>query len=211
MKSSIEKFLLISSRPLSNYKLNEKDKKKEIFQSQIGHSLLSLLLIKNGSFSFEQAFHIYPFDDQVYPNISSWNALDGWRAMFDNLDKSLVFFAQDIFGNQFCVSENNIAIFNPETGEIENIAKDMETFISEILNDYEYLTGYPLAHDWQLKNRKIKMNERLVPKIPFVGGGGFEVNNLYAMDCVESMELRSGIANKIKNLSDGSEVDIIFK
>lgn len=41
---------------------------------------------------------------------------------------------------------------------------------------------------------------------PFVMGGDFSLDNLYVADAVEGMRLRADIADKIKNLPDGTQV-----
>jgi hypothetical protein len=47
---------------------------------------------------------------------------------------------------------------------------------------------------------------RLVPKIPFVCGGRYEVNNLYPLNEVKGRQFRASIARQIRDLPDGSQV-----
>ena len=75
-----------------------------------------------------------------------------------------------------------------------------------VLNDYEVLTGYPLAHQWQKRNGPIAAGMRLLPKIPFVMGGEFSLDNLYVVNAIEGMRLRADIADKIKSLPNGTQV-----
>jgi hypothetical protein len=42
---------------------------------------------------------------------------------------------------------------------------------SSLLNDYAFLTGHPLIHQWQVKNGALPAGSRLILKIPFVLGG----------------------------------------
>jgi hypothetical protein len=74
-----------------------------------------------------------------------------------------------------------------------------------ILDDYEVLTGYPLAAEWQALNGRLPARQRLVPKVPFVAGGEFEIGNLYALDSVEGMCLRASLAVQIRDLPDGAK------
>lgn len=48
--------------------------------------------------------------------------------------------------------------------------------------------------------------QRLVPKLPFVAGGEFEVDNLYAADAVEGMRARGNLAVQIRDLPDGAQI-----
>jgi hypothetical protein len=61
--------------------------------------------------------------------------------------------------------------------------------------------------DWQAKNGMLPLNKRLIPKKLFILGGECNIDNLYAMDSIKSMQLRGEIANQIKELPDGSKVN----
>jgi hypothetical protein len=75
-----------------------------------------------------------------------------------------------------------------------------------LLDDYETLTGYPLAHEWQRQYGALPEGKRLVPKMPFVTGGAFDVANLYAEDAVEGMRARGNLAMQINDLPDGTRI-----
>jgi hypothetical protein len=46
-----------------------------------------------------------------------------------------------------------------------------------------------------------------MPKIPFVLGGKYSLDNLYALAAVSGMKTRGNIARQIKDLPDGSRVE----
>ncbi len=177
-----------------------------LFSSEIGQELYGMLSKKNGFFAFEQALQVYSTNPEYYPNLIAWNALEGWRSEYSWLDKKVIFFAQDIFGVQFCISESKVKTFDPETGKFETLAASLDEWASLILKDYNFLTGYPLAKQWQTVNGQLKINDRLIPKIPFVAGGAFEINNLFAVDCERGMRIRANIAKQIKDTPDGSAI-----
>jgi hypothetical protein len=58
------------------------------------------------------------------------------------------------------------------------------------------------------KNGSLPMNKRLLPKIPFVVGGDFAVENLYLVDSVQGMKVRANVAQQINNLPDGVKINI---
>ncbi len=62
------------------------------------------------------------------------------------------------------------------------------------------------AHDWQVLNGILPVGKRLVPKIPFIMGGEYYIQNLYAEDTIESMKRTGNIANKINNFPDGTSI-----
>ena len=206
--NSISKLVSISSKAVSSELLSFSKPLNDALSTAIGRELQGMLSERNGFFVFKQALQVYASDVSCYPNIADWNAQDGWRKQYKDLDRNLIFFAQDIFGVQFCISEFNVSTFDPETGKIEEIASSITEWASLILKDYNYLTGYSLAHDWQVNHGKLPQGSRLVPKIPFVAGGSFELANLYALDSKKSMFLRAEIASQIKNLPDGATIEL---
>ena len=80
------------------------------------------------------------------------------------------------------------------------------SWASVLLDDYETLTGYPVAHEWQRRNGPIPRGRRLLPKVPFALGGDFELDNLYAADAVDGMRVRGNLALQIRDLPDGAKV-----
>ncbi|HKJ51573.1 MAG TPA: SMI1/KNR4 family protein, partial [Gammaproteobacteria bacterium] len=66
----------------------------------------------------------------------------------------------------------------------------------------------PLAHQWQVIHGQLPARKRLVPKIPFVAGGEFSIENLFLIDAVEGMKYRADIAIQIKDLPDGTQVKL---
>jgi hypothetical protein len=99
--------------------------------------------------------------------------------------------------------------FNPETGNIEVVATSLEGWAERILADYTVETGWPLAHEWQRRYGPLPVQERLIPKIPFVLGGAYDTDNLYAIDAVKGMRFRADIARQIRDLPDGTQVKLL--
>lgn len=98
--------------------------------------------------------------------------------------------------------------FFPETGTLEPMAPDLGGWAGAILNDYQLLTGHPLAREWQSLHGPIPLGKRLLPKLPFVLGGEYSVSNLYLQDAVEGMRVRGHLAVAIKDVPDGGKIKI---
>lgn len=178
----------------------------------LGVELLSMLEQKNGFYALEGALHVFPaksVGDET--GLEDWNASDFWRSAYEEMVEGCLFFAQDIFGGQFCIREGAVCTFDPETGEIEYLADNLDGWAEAIMSDYNLLTGYPLAHSWQLEHGAIESGMRLAPKIPFVLGGEFSVDNLYMADASKSLISRAEIAKQIRDLPDGAEITINLK
>lgn len=169
--------------------------------------LLRILRQRNGFYALESALHVFPTHSSPQEiGLDDWNENTLWRSAYKELADGCLFFAEDLFGGQFCIKDNLIYTFDPETGALDYLADDMESWAKAIISDYEVLTGYSLAHQWQQQNGQLPKKKRLLPKMPFVAGGEFKLDNLYLADAVEGMRFRANIANQIKDLPDGAQI-----
>lgn len=208
MGSYLDKLLEISSASMS---LNKPS--LDILLPPRTNKLLKqlddILNIKNGFQAFECSLRFFSADPCFLGReLNSWNDSKLWIDKFDGMADDAVFFAEDVFGGQFCIQGEEIKIFDPETGEMEFLANDFESWAKEILEDYEVLTGYNLARKWQKANGVIEDTTVLTPITPFILGGEFELDNLYKMDVIKVMLYRAGIARQIRDLPDGAEIQL---
>jgi hypothetical protein len=208
--NNLDKLLSIASNPLNAHQ----PEKSELFAGSLGDlgiDLLEMLKKRNGFYAFESALHVFPTRSSG-PEIclEDWNKQGLWRSFYQGLADHCFFFAEDVFGGQFCIRNNRIEVFEPETGAFEFMANDIDGWAEALLNDYEMLTGYPLAHEWQERYGQIPVGTRLLPKVPFFAGGEFVLSNLYPMNAVDGMKLRGEIASQIKDLPDGARIEIKF-
>src|SRR5689334_16786137 len=76
----------------------------------------ALLARRNGFYAFESALHVLPsaaIGSEV--GMENWNAGDGWRSCYGGMADAGLFFAEDVFGGQFCITKDGICTFDPET------------------------------------------------------------------------------------------------
>jgi hypothetical protein len=171
--------------------------------------LVELLYHKNGFFAFESALHLFPAGcRKSHIDLESWNREESWRHLYGDAINGYVFFAEDAFGEQFGVGHEGVYKFDPETGAVEKHAPDLEQWAASVLDNFEYETGYPLAREWQSQYGPLAEGKRLLPKIPFVLGGAYDVNNLYAADALEGMKFRADIWKQLRDLPNGTEVKL---
>jgi hypothetical protein len=208
METNLKKLVSISSEALCDDVPQIPDRLLNQF-GELGEQLVDLLDNKNGFYAFESALHVLPagcIDSCL--NIEAWNDDSSWRKEYGDLVQGYLFFAEDVFGVQFALCNRGIRKFDPETGEFEDFASNLEEWAAKILEDYNYETGHQLAHDWQLQNGSLPAGRRLLPKIPFVLGGAYEVENLYAADALQGMMFRADIWRQIRELPDGSQIKL---
>ncbi len=204
MDRCLSKLASIAGPPLGEAALNLSE---WLGESPQDVELAQLLAKRNGFFAFESALHVFHVGSEVVGvSLGDWNAEDLWRAGYEGITDGLTFFAEDIFGHQFAIGSGGVYRFDPETGERERIAADLKEWALLILGDYKVETGYPLAHEWQRLHGPLPVGKRLVPKLPFVLGGEFSVDNLHAQDAVEAMCYRASIATQLRDLPDGATI-----
>jgi len=172
-----------------------------------GQELSRLLERKNGFHAFLSALHVFPLADSPSDgDLAGWNRKELWKSEYGDLMSSALFFAEDLFGGQFGIRDGEICSFEPETGEFEVLAPDLEGWAEQILREHEVLAGTELAREWQEANGALPPGKRLAPKVPFVAGGEFEVKNLYAAEPVQTMRFRANLARQIKDLPEGAKI-----
>ncbi len=203
----LEKLLSVCSSDTSLCKV---DKLPSYFHHYpLVNDLINLLNKRNGFYGFESALHVFPVEtvgEEI--GVIAWNDNRLWIDCYDDLARNAIFFAEDVFGGQFCIKDDGIYTFDPETGSFDYLAPDINEWCKKILEDYEVLTGYPLTNAWQKIHGPIPPGHRLVPKMPFVVGGEYEPDNLYLEKSTVAMKARASIALQIKDIPDGSNIQL---
>lgn len=183
-----------------------------VTEGPLSAELTELLATRNGFYACESALHVLPDGATSYGcNLQEWNDPAGWRREYGGMVDGLVCFAEDVFGGQFAVRGDEIVTFDPETGDIEAMANSVEEWAEQILADFKILTGHPVGRQWQLANRALAPDERLVPTVPFVLGGDYVIDNLIALDAATGMRLRSELAMQLIDLPDGTTVRVRYR
>lgn len=207
---TIEKLISIASSATAATVMSNISAPSVQVGSESFQELVQMLSAKNGFYAFEGALHVLPWIDTPMQEhvigLQAWNEKGLWRDWYQGITDGLFFFAEDIFGGQFAIRGNEIVSFEPESGEVEVLAPSLDGWAAEIMRNYVRLTGYSLAHSWQLLNGPIPVGKRLLPKIPFILGGEYEDSNLYAVDAVKGMRYRGELWEQLRDLPDGAQV-----
>ncbi|MFZ7134924.1 hypothetical protein ACLSZP_06790 [Avibacterium avium] len=151
--------------------------------------------------AFEGALRISCWQESGFRNISGWD-----NFMRENICKNTFFFADNILGDGFCLKNDLFFKYDFETGELEFMGEDLEQFSKTLLLDYNYFTAYSLAKEWQMKNGIITSKEILLPKIPFVLGGGYKYDNLVKKNMKDGLEKKIKIKKTLENIPDGKKI-----
>lgn len=203
--TNVERLLAVGSEALSP----SPNSFPELFRGYpLGSDLYHLLEQKNGFYAFEFALHVFPHTADPGTGLEGWNSESLWRADYKDLAEGLLFFAEDIFQDQFCLSKNHSGVFRfqSETGATIPMADSIESWAGVILSDYKAETGWALAHAWLEKNGPLEAGKRLMPKTPFFLGGEYNLENLWAGDPLEGMRFKADVAMQTRDLPDGAQV-----
>ena len=164
----------------------------------------------NGGFFFGQALLLYPhIERNEYPNIMIVNK--ALKVEYKELFNDLIAFGQDLFGCQFCFNtkNNNIVLFNAEDGRTSYLASNFDEWITIILEDFDYYTGFTYYQEW-CKENGLKTNQRIVGKKPFIIGGEYELSNFVVSEYPRFIEYYGVLANYLHDLPDGTPVTIRY-
>lgn len=176
----------------------------------LGPELFQMLQQKNGFYAFEAALHVFPLTTDPGTGLEAWNAASLWRNEYGDLAEGLLFFAEDILQDQFCLSKKQSGVhrFHAETGQTTFMAESVEEWAGVILSNYRTETGWPFVHEWQEKNGPLPLGKRLMPKTPFFLGGEYKVENLWAGNPLEGMRFKADLATQTRNLPEGAQVKL---
>jgi len=202
LSEGIDRLAAIASEPLGG------PLSGSVRDNPLPRDLRSLLAKVNGLYAFESSLHVFPsLGVGVRLSLEWWNTPDLWRDSYGPMAEGLLFFAEDALGGQFAIEDGaGVCTLDPETGQREFMAASMGEWLSLLLSDFEPVTAYRLAAEWQRRHGSIPPGRRLVPRTPFVLGGAFEPENLACIDQVEGMRLRGALALQIRDLPDGTRV-----
>jgi hypothetical protein len=130
----------------------------------------------NGLYAGSRALHVFPAtaEPDEY-SLQRWNQSDLWRCDYGDLANGLVFFGEDLFGDQFAIDGEEVVSFKAETGERHPIAESIGGWLTLVLADTDVLTGRPVAELWERERGPLSPGTRLTAITPFVMGGSYEL------------------------------------
>lgn len=204
-ENSMSKILAISTQALGPDLATEK--RPATWDSRLKKELFELLSKRNGFFSFDSALLIRPLGaNSIVLGVEKWNERSLWLDTYKLELPELFFFAEDLFGGQFAIMGEVIVTFDPETGELDEIADSFDGWATRLIEDYDFLTGHSLALEWKRRNGEVPHGVRLIPKQLFVLGGEFECDNLMLVGDVRGMRSRGFFATALVDVPDGEQV-----
>ncbi len=171
-------------------------------------------------FNIEDDNPIKPVLSRVRPGVMMHGALlildedqrKSATALVSELDEEFhggVPFAADLFGDFWIVlSDCSVRKVITETVSVDRDEdhRSLDEWADAVMTDPDVEVGEKFAYVWMQEHGPIPAGKRLTGKVPFVMGGEYSFENLYAIDFAELMAVRLHVGLSIRDLPDGSRV-----
>lgn len=169
----------------------------------------SLLSKHNGLTAFEGGLRIFGATPNLLPSLHDWNKQEGWRSEYGKLiKKDLVFFAEDVFGNQFAFDGKRVVYFDVENGRATPFANSFSEWLLMILEDPVDTLQLMPYKNWLRKGEQLEPSEHLCPTYPFIVKADPPLHELYRVNSIEDMRYKGHFAVQIKDVPDGAQIKI---
>ena len=133
-----------------------------------------------------------------------------WGDFYGSLKPSFRLFATDVFGTAYgLLSNNEVAIFWPETAELESLGIGISEFYEMILADPISTINLDLYMSAVKKYRKPTLDEHFAFKIETALGGELTVENVVIMNSTEHFRSLAKLAIRIKDMPVGAKITSI--
>jgi len=169
-----------------------------------------LLEQTNGCVLFDGGLHIRGAVESP-----EWHSLRKiWRGdlalskLFPAVEESDVPFAQDCLGDQFLLRSGIIHKLNAESGDLECLEMDFETFLDNArANPVEFLSLEPLLR-FIADGGRLKQGQLLNAYPPFIMNEAANGVSLKAVSMLQQISFLADLAKQISSLPDNSKVRI---
>jgi RHS repeat-associated protein len=141
-------------------------------------------------------------------SIEAWNRAELWRGDYGDLAQGSDFVAETFLGEQYRIDSAGVFRWDPETGQQDLVADSFEEWLAKVSRDPGSEVPDWLLADWVAVHGPLPTTSHLLPAVPYVLGGDYDVANLTAIDAVASMRWRAQLARQIRDLPDGEPVKL---
>jgi hypothetical protein len=147
-----------------------------------------------------------------HDDLATWNQPHDWKSAFGLHDLTrYVFFADDVFGNQFGylpgVLDPAVWRFDIHVGELTELAPSLEAFFEQVLvDDGDWLLGGDLLRGYRDAGQALQAGQHLALLMPSLLGGSMEPENLRPVEPATNLYLAGQVLTRIKPLPPGTEV-----
>lgn len=145
------------------------------------------------------------------PSIQEWNAAK-WKDEFGELARDIVFFASDIFGDQYGFAtrdgRHQLCRFRCEGGHTEFIGgRDLMKWLRDhVLRDLSSLIDVGLASALMKRLGPIPLGHDIAFKLPLICGGKYEAENCEIMETSFHLQLLGQLSVQNRQHPHGTNI-----
>jgi hypothetical protein len=167
-----------------------------------------LLVENNGGYFYKNALHLFGAAPSIsFHDISEMNEL--FHSLYQELVKGYFCFGEDLFGNLLTFHKERVYLFDIETAEFSEIASDFSKWLEVLQADLDFYCGSSITENLpEITIKKLVEGNRLCPKMPFILGGEYSLDNLVLKNYRANLEFNCDLAWQIVNLPDGTQFSI---
>jgi len=192
---------------------------EDVFESVFSKTSIDLSLYRemlrqrNGFFCYHRSLHFFgACRAPRYHSLLQWNDPEGWRKEYRSLAENLIFFAEDVFGYQFALRDKKIVRFDFESGVCKPMARSFRKWFQLLEKRIDEHSGWPVAVHWEeIQGQSIPFESHLSVYPPFIAGGEYDAEHLKPIDRFQHMGFSGHLAWQIKDLPDGTQIEISFE
>ena len=170
----------------------------EVGEKLYGPILTPLIAQANGFITRNRIFRVFGTEgDETVPGIQEWNNSE-WKLDYGDKTHNLLFFAEDIFGNQYAIQTHDGKVsllrFLCEGGDVETVSGGVRVLIDAFISpETSTLLDWALVNAAFQRGLSPNPNEHLAFEMPLIAGGDYSVDNI----TVENSELHLGILSQL--------------
>lgn len=141
-------------------------------------------------------------DDPPWHDLAAaWRGPESFATRYPAVQPNDIPFAQDCMGDQFLWREGRILTLYAESGELEQVAEDVEAFFQRILEDPRGFLSYN-------PSMKLKPGELWHVTPPFCTQAEDEERSYRACPALEVIDWHAELARVVSTLEEGDEFEI---
>ena len=151
-------------------------------------------ILNNGVLHLRGACH----DPHWHSLRKTWQGSEALHLLYEDVLPDDIPFAQDAFGDQFLLRNATVLRLFAETGEIEDIAPDLESFIEIVHHAPEQL--------FDLEAPEVAPGELLLAYPPFSVVESDNEVGLTRVPALEAIRFHAEVARQLKDVPEGAKI-----
>ncbi len=171
--------------------------------------LSALLRRKNGFVCFHGGFHVRGLCTEP-----DWHALstvsNGPRALhehYQDVDKGDMAFAEDFLGDQFLLRDGQVLRLYAETGELEALSPDIDTFFDQLMADPDDLLDLPdFLQEWH-RDGQLTPDKAVHVHPPFCMENPSQDYSFQPIPRLELLDCHIHLSKTLAGLPDGAQIE----